>query len=137
MARAWSSCLADFLQGIGLVAASQAQSLPVFLAVYGTAAGLAAGAIYVPLTAATASWFVRHRSLAVSLVSAGLALGTTLVAPLARWLIVAHDWRFAMFTLGLIAWAIILPAALLLRPAPAAVAPPPPTPPRAASYRPT
>jgi MFS family permease len=108
------------LQGVGLAAASQAQSLPVFLAVYGTAAGLAAGAVYVPLTAATASWFVRHRSLAVSLVSAGLALGTTLVAPLARWLIVTHDWRFAMLTLGFIGWAVIVPAALLLRPAPAA-----------------
>jgi MFS family permease len=108
------------LQGVGLAAASRAQSLPVFLAVYGTAAGLAAGAVYVPLTAATASWFVRHRSLAVSLVSAGLALGTTLVAPLARWLIVTHDWRFAMLTLGFIGWAVIVPAALLLRPAPAA-----------------
>jgi MFS family permease len=106
------------LQGLGLVLASQAQSLPVFLMAYGTIVGLAVGALYVPLTAATASWFTRHRSLAVSLVSAGLALGTTLVAPLARWLIVTHDWRFAMFTLGFIAWAVILPAALLLRPAP-------------------
>jgi MFS family permease len=111
--------LGGLLLGFGLVAASHAQSLPVFLAIYGTAVGLAVGAIYVPLTAATASWFTRHRSLAVSLVSAGLALGTTLVAPLARWLIVTHDWRFAMLTLGLIAWAVILPAALLLRPAPA------------------
>jgi MFS family permease len=110
--------LGGLLQGFGLVMASQAQSLPVFLAAYGTAVGLAVGAIYVPLTAATASWFTRNRSLAVSLVSAGLALGTTLVAPLARWLIVTHDWRFAMLTLGLIAWAVILPAALLLRPAP-------------------
>src|SRR4051812_38368561 len=107
------------LQGLGLVVASQAHSLPVFLTVYGTVVGLAVGAFYVPLTAATAGWFTRHRSLAVSLVSAGLALGTTLVAPFARWLIVTHDWRFAMLTLGLIAWAVILPAALLLRPAPA------------------
>lgn len=111
--------LGGLLQGCGLVIASQAQSLPVFLAAYGTAVGLAVGAIYVPLTAATTSWFTRHRSLAVSLVSAGLALGTTLIAPLARWLIVTHDWRFAMLTLGLVAWAVILPAALLLRPAPA------------------
>jgi MFS family permease len=111
--------LGGLLQGLGLVAASQAQSLAVFLAAYGTVVGLAVGAFYVPLTAATASWFSRHRSLAVSLVSAGLALGTTLMAPLARWLIVTHDWRFAMLTLGLIAWAVILPAALLLRPAPA------------------
>jgi MFS family permease len=114
--------LGGLLQGLGLVMASQAQSLPVFLAVYGTAVGLAVGAIYVPLTAATTSWFTRNRSLAVSLVSAGLALGTTLVAPLARWLIVTHDWRFAMLTLGVTAWAVILPAALLLRPAPMAEA---------------
>jgi MFS family permease len=112
--------LGGLLQGLGLVMASQAQSLPVFLAVYGTAVGLAVGAIYVPLTAATTSWFTRNRSLAVSLVSAGLALGTTLVAPLARWLIVTHDWRFAMLTLGVTAWAVILPSALLLRPAPTA-----------------
>jgi MFS family permease len=112
--------LGGLLQGLGLVMASQAQSLPVFLAIYGTAVGLAVGAIYVPLTAATTSWFTRNRSLAVSLVSAGLALGTTLVAPLARWLIVTHDWRFAMSTLGVIAWVVILPAALLLRPAPTA-----------------
>ena len=45
--------LGGLLQGLGLVVASQAQSLPVFLATYGTAVGLAAGAIYVPLTAAT------------------------------------------------------------------------------------
>jgi MFS family permease len=112
--------LGGVLQGLGLVLASRAQSLPVFLAAYGTAAGLAAGAVYVPLTAATASWFGRHRSLAVSLVSAGLALGTTLMAPLARWLIVTHDWRFAMLVLGFIGWAVIVPASLLLRPAPAA-----------------
>ena len=111
--------LGGLLQGLGLVVASQAQSLPMFLAAYGAVVGLAVGAFYVPLTAATASWFTRHRSLAVSLVSAGLALGTTLMAPLARWLIVTHDWRFAMLVLGLIAWAVILPAALLLRPAPA------------------
>jgi MFS family permease len=109
--------LGGLLQGLGLIMASQAQSLAVFLAIYGTAVGLAVGAIYVPLTAATTSWFTRNRSLAVSLVSAGLALGTTLVAPLARWLIVTHDWRFAMLALGLMAWAVILPAALLLRPA--------------------
>ena len=88
--------LGGLLQGFGLVLASQAQSLPLFLVAYGVVGGFGVGAIYVPLTAATASWFTRHRSLAVSLVSAGLALGTTLVAPFARWLIVTHDWRFAM-----------------------------------------
>ena len=45
--------LGGLLQGFGLVMASQVQSLPVFLATYGIAVGLAARAIYVPLTAAT------------------------------------------------------------------------------------
>ncbi|MFL5256633.1 MAG: MFS transporter [Rhodopila sp.] len=115
--------LGGLLQGTGLVLASRTETLPAFLAVYGTAVGLSAGAVYVPLTAAVSRWFTRNRSLAVSLVSAGLALGTTLIAPLCRWLIVTHDWRFAMSTLGLIAWAVIVPAALLLRPAPAEDAP--------------
>jgi MFS family permease len=113
--------LGGLLQGLGLVLASRAQSLSTFLEAYGMVAGLAVGAVYVPLTAAAASWFTRRRSLAVSLVSAGLALGTTLIAPFARWVIVTHDWRFAMCALGLMAWAVILPAALLLRPAPAVV----------------
>ena len=115
--------LGGLLQGLGLVVASQAQSLPVFLAIYGTAVGLAAGALYVPVD--------RRHQPAGSRATAALPfpwsrpvwrLGTTLVAPLARWLIVTHDWRFAMLTLGFIAWAVILPAALLLRPAPAAAA---------------
>jgi MFS family permease len=113
--------LGGLLQGLGLVLASQVESLPLFLAAYGMVAGLGVGATYVPLTAATASWFTRHRSFAVSLVSAGLALGTTVVAPFARWLIVTHDWRFAMCALGLMAWTVILPAALLLLPAPTIV----------------
>ena len=38
---------------------------------------------------------------------------------LARWLITAYDWRTAMLALGALAWLVILPAALLLRPPPA------------------
>lgn len=58
--------LGGLLQGIGLIVASQAQSLPVFLGAYDTVVGLAVGAIYVPLTAATASWFTRPQPCGVS-----------------------------------------------------------------------
>src|SRR5262249_51948499 len=71
------------------------------------------------LIAATTNWFTRHRSLAVALVSLGLAIGTFTVAPLATWLIVEHGWRTAMLALGGIAWLVVVPAALLLRPPPA------------------
>jgi MFS family permease len=77
--------------------------------------GLAAGSFYTPLTAATTRWFTRNRSLAVALVSAGLGLGSTTIAPLARWIITSYDWRTAMLVVGDIAWLLVIPAALLLR----------------------
>jgi MFS family permease len=106
------------LLGVGLAAASQSVTLLEFQIVFGLSVGLAAGSFYVPLTALTARWFTQHRSLAVALVSAGLAIGSAVIAPLARWIILTHDWRFALLVLAAIAWAVILPAALLLRPPP-------------------
>ena len=108
------------LLGIGLAAASQSATLLEFQLVFGLSVGLAAGSFYVPLTALTARWFAQHRSLAVALVSAGLAMGSAVIAPLARWIILNHDWRYALLVLAAIAWAVILPAALLLRPPPVA-----------------
>ena len=54
------------------------------------------GSFYAPLIATTTRWFTEHRSLAVALVSAGLSVGSTMMAPLARWLITSYDWRTAM-----------------------------------------
>jgi len=107
------------LLGIGLAAASQAATLWQFQLLFGAIVGTAAGSSYAPLIAATTNWFTRHRSLAVALVSLGLAIGTFTVAPLATWLIVEHGWRTAMLALGGIAWLVVVPAALLLRPPPA------------------
>jgi MFS family permease len=106
--------------GSGLAAASQVETLLAFQFIYGVSVGLAIGAFFVPLTTLTTRWFARHRSLAVALVSAGLALGSTLIAPLSRWIMLTHDWRYALLILAAMAWAIILPAALLLREPPKA-----------------
>ena len=59
------------------------------------------------------------RSLAVALVSVGLGIGAVTVAPLATWIIVEHGWRTAMLVLGGVAWAVVIPVALLLRRPPA------------------
>jgi MFS family permease len=74
------------------------------------------------MTAATAKWFTRNRSLAVALVSAGLSVGSTIMAPLARWLITTYDWRTAMIVIGDLVWLVIIPASLLVRRAPASAA---------------
>ncbi|TYL25099.1 MFS transporter, partial [Streptococcus pyogenes] len=64
------------------------------------------------------AWFDTHRSLAVSLVSAGMGVAPMTISPFARWLISAYDWRTAMFAIGVMSWVLLIPAALLVRRAP-------------------
>jgi MFS family permease len=109
--------------GLGMVVASQAQTLLQFQLLFGMIVGVAAGSFYAPMTATTTRWFTRNRSLAVALVSAGLSFGSTLMAPLARWLITTYDWRTAMLLLGDLVWLIVIPAAFLVRNPPAGGAP--------------
>jgi MFS family permease len=102
--------------GTGLVLASRATSLLTFQLTYGLFLGLAAGAFFAPMMATASGWFDRHRALAVSLVSAGLAMAPATVAPFAQWLLLSgHDWRTAQLIIGLVGSAVSLPAALLLR----------------------
>jgi MFS family permease len=107
------------LLGAGLVLASRAESLLEFQLAYGLFLGAAVGAFFAPMMATASAWFDRHRALAVSLVSAGLGMAPVTVAPFAQWLLSGHDWRTAQLVIGLVAWAILLPAALLLRRPPA------------------
>ena len=107
------------LLGLGLVTASRAATLGQFQLLFGVLVGLAAGSFYTPMTATTARWFTRHRSLAVALVSAGLSVGSAVMGPLARWLISSYDWRFAMLVIGDLVWLVVIPAALLVRNPPA------------------
>ncbi|MER8409416.1 MFS transporter [Mesorhizobium sp. M0185] len=110
------------LLGLALVLASRAGSLLVFQLAYGVLVGLAASAFFAPMIALTSAWFDTNRSLAVSLVSAGMGVAPMTISPFARWLISAYDWRTAMFDIGITAWVLLLPAALLVRqpPKPAA-----------------
>ena len=42
------------------------------------------------------------------------------MTPFAGWLISTHDWRTAMAAMGVLAWVLLIPAALFVRGAPAA-----------------
>lgn len=103
------------LLGLGLALASRATSLLEFQLIYGIVVGVAAGAVFAPMIATVTGWFDRHRSLAVSLVSAGMGVAPMTISPFAQWLISAHDWRTAMLTIAIGAWMLLVPAALLVR----------------------
>ena len=110
------------LLGLGLVLASRATSLLEFQIIYGVVVGIAAGAVFAPMIATVTGWFEQHRSLAVSLVSAGMGVAPMTILPFASWLIQSYDWRTAQLVIGILAWALLIPAALLVRRPPPASA---------------
>jgi MFS family permease len=107
--------------GLGLVLASRSSTVEEFQFLYGGLVGAGGGAIFAPLMATVTGWFDRHRSLAVSLVSAGMGVAPMTVAPIAARLVSTYDWRFAQLLIGLAVWVLLLPPALLVRRPPALV----------------
>ena len=77
--------------------------------------GLAASAFFAPMIATVTGWFKTRINLAVSLVSAGMGMAPLTISPLATWLITNYGWRSAMFYIGVLAWVLLIPAALFVR----------------------
>lgn len=102
-----------------LALASRATSLIEFQLLFGLFVGGATAAVFAPTMAAVTGWFETQRSLAVSLVSAGMGVAPMTMAPLAAWLISAYDWRTSMLVMAAIAGGIMIPTALLVRRPPA------------------
>ena len=99
--------------------ASLATSLVAFQFIFGLMVGGSIAAIFAPMMACVTGWFDTHRSLAVSLVSAGMGMAPMTMAPLAAWLVSNHDWRTSMQIVALVVAAIMIPVSLLVRRPPA------------------
>src|ERR1044072_7021990 len=76
----------------GLVLASRTNALVDFQFAFGLIVGGAAAAIFAPMMACVTGWFDTRRSLAVSLVSAGMGMAPLAMSPLAASLLTLHDW---------------------------------------------
>lgn len=111
------------LLGLASILASRAASLLQFQATFGILIGLAAGAFFAPIIAATTVSFDKHRGLAVALVSAGMGVAPMTIAPLAGWLVTLYGWRLTMMGIGIGTWVLLLPFVYFIRavPVPAAM----------------
>jgi MFS family permease len=103
-----------------LVLASRATSLLQFQIIFGVLVGGATAAIFAPMMACVTGWFDTHRSLAVSLVSAGMGMAPMTMSPFAAWLVSHHDWRTSLLIIAGVTAALMIPAAWLIRRPPAA-----------------
>ena len=110
------------LLGLGLVLSSQVTEAWQLYVTFGVLVGAGVSAFYVPLTVLAIRWFDDRRGMAAAIVSAGNGLGIMALSPLSRWLIDELDWRGAFVVLGDLAWLIVIPCALLLKPSPTAAA---------------
>jgi MFS family permease len=102
-----------------LALASRAGSLVGFQLVFGMLVGTSAAAILAPMMACVTGWFDTHRSLAVSLVSAGFGMAPLTMSPFAAWLITGHDWRTSLLIIAGFSAAVMIPASFLIRRPPA------------------
>jgi MFS family permease len=107
-----------------LALASQAKSLLAFQFFLGVMVGAGTSAIFAPMMATVTGWFETHRSLAVSLVSAGMGMAPMTMSPLVAWLISHHDWRTTMLIVAAVVGAIMIPVSFLARRPPALAAAP-------------
>ena len=112
----------SLLLATSIALASRATSLLEFQLLFGLLVGVAVSAIFAPMMAAVTGWFETQRSLAVSLVSAGMGLAPLTMSPFAAWLISHYDWRTAYLVIAVVVALIMVPLALLVRRPPALVA---------------
>jgi MFS family permease len=75
---------------------------------------LGQGSLAILATLLIAQWFVRYRGRAMALVQLGGAASNAVFPLLANALIITIDWRNAYRVLGIVVWALILPAAILV-----------------------
>jgi MFS family permease len=111
--------IGSVLLASSLAVASRATSALQFQLVFGLVVGAASAAIYAPLMACVTGWFDTHRSLAVSLVSAGMGMAPMTMSPLAAWLGSRYDWRTSMLIIAGVCAAVMIPVSLLIRRPPA------------------
>ena len=104
---------------VALALASMAKSLIVFQLLFGLLVGGAASGILAPMMATVTGWFDTNRSLAVSLVSAGMGMAPVVMSPLAAWLVSTHDWRTSMQILAVVVAVTMIPLSFLVRRPPA------------------
>ena len=110
----------SILIALTLAWASRASSLVEFQIIFGVVLGAATASILAPMMATVMGWFDDHRSLAVSLVSAGMGMAPMTMSPLVAWLITHYDWRTTLLIIAAIVAVTMIPASLLVRRPPAA-----------------
>lgn len=103
------------LLSLSLWLAGHAPTLLMFQLSFGLMVGGSIAAFFAPMMATVMGWFNTQRSLAVSLVSAGMGMAPVTMSPLTAKLIAVYDWQTVLGILAGVVAVVTIPTALLLR----------------------
>jgi sugar phosphate permease len=110
------------LAGVGLILLSTVHSFLSFFLIYVFVVMVGSNAgFYHPVSTAVNKWFIRHRGLGFSVITASGAIGGMIMAPLLSYIMLTHGWRSGAICAGLMILAIALPAALPMKRSPEAL----------------
>jgi MFS family permease len=111
----------SILAGLGLILLSQVHDYLTFLLIYVFIIALGSNAgFFHPVSTAVSKWFIRHRGLGFSVLTAAGSIGGMIMAPLLSFIILNYGWRRGAVVAGLLILAIAVPAALPLKASPEA-----------------
>lgn len=106
------SCLATLL----VLAWAGVRDLPIFYLIWVGIGLTLAAVLYEPAFAVVATWFVRRRARALTLLTFVAGFASVIYIPLAEWLVRTQGWRQALVTLAIILGVGTIPLhALVLR----------------------
>lgn len=104
------------LAALGLLAASQARSLPLLVLTYGVVAGAGLSLLgSSPNMVVVAQWFPHRRAQAIALADLGTPAGTFVLVPLTQLLVERFGWRVALALLAALLVLVVIPANALQR----------------------
>lgn len=101
--------------GAGMVLLSFVHSLWMYYLSFVVVALGSSVAGFVPTSTAINLWFIRRRTLALSVAQTGQGFGAILLVPLLVLAILAFGWREAAFAVGVLTWVVGIPVGLLMR----------------------
>jgi sugar phosphate permease len=110
------------LAGTGLILLSTVHSFLSFFLIYVFVVSVGSNAgFFHPVSTAVNKWFIRHRGLGFSVISASGSIGGMIMAPLLSYIILTHGWRNGAIFAGLMMLTIAIPAALPMKRSPEAL----------------
>ncbi|UCH51374.1 MAG: MFS transporter [Chloroflexota bacterium] len=105
------------MAALGFLLMFYIQSFWMFVVSYSLLLSLGMNAgLYMPLQTSVAKWFNEKRGRALGFLTAGGALGGSIIVPVVAWLITTYDWRTTMLVLAATAFALGWGMSFVLKP---------------------